>query len=37
MYINQIYEFIKGIVSRHEGNSDDEFEVLDKIFPRIPF
>lgn len=27
-----IYEFIKGIISEHEPDSDDEFAVLDKIF-----
>lgn len=27
-----IYEFIKSIISKHEPDSDDEFEVLDKIF-----
>lgn len=28
----KIYDFIKGIISEHEPNSKDEFEVLDKIF-----
>ncbi len=27
-----IYDFIKSIISEHEPNSKDEFEVLDKIF-----
>lgn len=30
--MNNIYAFIKGIVSNYEPNSKDEFEVLDKVF-----
>lgn len=28
----KIYDFIKGIISNHEPDSEDEFAVLDKIF-----
>ena len=31
-YITGIYDFIKGIIARNEPNSQDEFDVLDKIF-----
>ncbi len=32
-----IYELIKKIVGDNEPNSKDEFEVLDKIFGKLPF
>lgn len=31
-FINSIYALIKAIILNNEPNSDDEFEVLDKIF-----
>ncbi len=30
--ITDIYAFIRNIIARNEPNSQDEFEVLDKIF-----
>lgn len=30
--ITDIYAFIRNNIARHEPNSQDEFEVLDKIF-----
>lgn len=30
--ITSIYAFIRNIIARNEPNSQDEFEVLDKIF-----
>lgn len=35
--MKSIYEVIKNIVSTNEPNSKDEFEVLDKIFGKLPF
>ena len=31
-YITDIYGLIRNIIARNEPNSQDEFDVLDKIF-----